>query len=133
MERAKLLPTGLVSHDCSCTIQQSFRLLCYYTIKERQRNKGVILLNNIHRHWYYYRPNLNSSSPDNSSINSSIIPWPILNPVCNKGRLTASDCQEGNRRDCSMSGNQTSGNEGGVQCVMTVVCIYVCLISYISD
>ena len=24
-----------------------------------------------------------------------------------------------------MSGNQTSGKEGGVQCVMTVVCMYV--------
>ena len=32
-----------------------------------------------------------------------------------------------------MSGNQTSGKEGGVQCVMTVVCMYVCLISYMSD
>ena len=53
--------------------------------------------------------------------------------VCNKLRLTASDCQEGNRRDCSMSGNQTSGKEGGVQCVMTVVCMYICLISCISD
>ena len=31
-----------------------------------------------------------------------------------------------------MSGNQTSGKEG-VQCVMTVVCIYVCMISYMSD
>ena len=42
---------------------------------------------------------------------------------CNKRRLTASDCQEGNRRDCSMSGNQTSGKEGGVQCVIIIVCI----------
>ena len=32
-----------------------------------------------------------------------------------------------------MSGNQTSGKEGGVQCVMAVVYMYVCLISYISD
>ena len=32
-----------------------------------------------------------------------------------------------------MSGNQTSGKEGGVQYVMIVVCMYVCLISYISD
>ena len=32
-----------------------------------------------------------------------------------------------------MSGNQTSGKEGGVQCVMAVVCKHVCLISYISD
>ena len=34
--------------------------------------------------------------------------------ACNKRRLTASDCQEGNRRDCNMSGNQTSSKEGGV-------------------
>ena len=33
--------------------------------------------------------------------------------VTNVG-LTASDCQEGNRRDCNMSGNQTSSKEGGV-------------------
>ena len=32
-----------------------------------------------------------------------------------------------------MSGNQISSEEGGVQCVMTVVCMYVCLISYMSD
>ena len=32
-----------------------------------------------------------------------------------------------------MSGNQTSGKEGRVQCVMTVVCMYIYLISYISD
>ena len=32
-----------------------------------------------------------------------------------------------------MLGNQTSGKEGGVQGVLTVVCMYVCLISYISD
>ena len=36
-----------------------------------------------------------------------------------------------------MSGNQTSGEEGGVQCVLTAVsmyvCMYVCLISYMSD
>ena len=32
-----------------------------------------------------------------------------------------------------MSGNQTSGKEGGVQYVMTVVYMYICLISYISE
>ena len=36
-----------------------------------------------------------------------------------------------------MSGNQTSGKEGGVQCVIMVVYMYVymhvCLISYMSD
>ena len=26
-----------------------------------------------------------------------------------------------------MSGNQTSGKEGGVRCVMMVVCMYVCM------
>ena len=41
----------------------------------------------------------------------------------------ACDCQEGNRRDCSMSGNQTSNEEGGVQYVLTDVCMYV----YILD
>ena len=48
-----------------------------------------------------------------------------------KRRLTASDCQEGNRRDCSMSGNQTSGKEGGVQCVLMVVCMHVCMLDIV--
>ena len=48
-------------------------------------------------------------------------------------RLAASDCLEGNRGDCSISGNQTSNEEGGVQYVLTAVCIYIYLISYMSD
>ena len=32
-----------------------------------------------------------------------------------------------------MSGNQISSEKGGVQCIMTVVCVYVYLISYMSD
>ena len=36
-----------------------------------------------------------------------------------------------------MSGNQTSGKEGGVQCVVVVecmyACVYICLILYMSD
>ena len=53
---------------------------------------------------------------------------------CNKSSADwPATCLEGNRRDCSMSGNQTSGEEGGVQCVLTAVCMYVCLISYMSD
>ena len=36
-----------------------------------------------------------------------------------------------------MSGNQTSGKEGGVQCIIMFVCmyvyVYICLISCISD
>ena len=50
---------------------------------------------------------------------------------CNKRRLAASDCQEGNRREYSMSDKQTSGKEGGVQCVMTV--IYMLDIVCLSD
>ena len=53
--------------------------------------------------------------------------------MCNKRRLTASDCQKGNRRDYSILGNQTSGEEGGVQYVIIVIYIYVYLILYISD
>ena len=32
-----------------------------------------------------------------------------------------------------MSGNETSNEEGGVQYVLTAVCMYVCLKSYMSD
>ena len=32
-----------------------------------------------------------------------------------------------------MSGNQTSGKGGGVQGVLTIVCMYIYLISYMSD
>ena len=46
-------------------------------------------------------------------------------------RPTASDCPEGNRRDYSMSGNQTSGKEGGVQGVLMVVCMYVCMLDIV--
>ena len=42
----------------------------------------------------------------------------------------ASDCLDGNRRDCSMSGKQTSGEEGGVQYVLIVVSIYILDIVY---
>ena len=37
----------------------------------------------------------------------------------------ASDCPEGNRRDCNILGNQTLGKEGGVQCVIMGVYMYV--------
>ena len=32
-----------------------------------------------------------------------------------------------------MSGNQTSGKEGGVQCVVMFVCMYVCMCIYILN
>ena len=44
--------------------------------------------------------------------------------VVTNRRLIASDSSiEGNRRDYNMSGNQTSGKEGGVQCVIMGVCM----------
>ena len=43
----------------------------------------------------------------------------------------ASDYQEGNRRDYGMSGNQTSGKGGGVQGVLTVVCMYVYMLDIV--
>ena len=48
-----------------------------------------------------------------------------INNITNR-RLIASDSSiEGNRKDCSMLGNQTSGKEGGVRCIMMVVCMYI--------
>ena len=49
---------------------------------------------------------------------------------CNKPSADwPATCLEGNRRDCNISGNQTSGKKGGVQCVMMVVYILhiICL------
>jgi hypothetical protein len=36
--------------SCTCTTQQAFGLPCYYTIWERKRSGGVILLADIHRY-----------------------------------------------------------------------------------
>ena len=44
--------------------------------------------------------------------------------TCNKpSACWPATCLEGNRRDYSMSGNQTSNEEGGVQYVLTAVCM----------
>ena len=45
--------------------------------------------------------------------------------------MCSSDLLKGNRRDCSMSGNQTSNEEGGVQYVSTAVCMYVCMLDIV--
>jgi hypothetical protein len=74
-EHAKLPTTGPPISNCSCTIQFSFGLPCYHTIWRRKINGGVILLDDIHRHWHYYRP----SSPHASS---TAIPRHLILYVC---------------------------------------------------
>ena len=82
---------------------------------------------------FYSRPVIWPSTPYWSKTSLIILFLVTALTICNKRRLTASDCPEGNRRDYSMSGNQTSGKGGGVQGVLTVVCMYIYLISYMSD
>ena len=89
-----------------------------------------------------WRQDFNYNNPDD--LNKKVINGYILycikyykdkyNDICNKpsARWSATYL-EGNRRDYSMLCNQTSGKGGGVQGVLTVVCMYVCLILYMSD
>src|SRR5579859_5502978 len=49
-ERAKLPVSRPPMADCTCTIQQSIGLPCFHTIWKRQREGGVILLEDIHPH-----------------------------------------------------------------------------------
>ena len=53
--------------------------------------------------------------------------------VTNRRLIASNSSIKGNRRDYNILGNQTSGEEGGVQCVIMGVCMYVYLISYKSD
>jgi hypothetical protein len=85
-EHAKLPPAGPPLPYCSCTVRQSFGLPCYHTIWKRKRNGGVILLSDIHQHWYYCRLVPDALVPSDSSISSSTIPHPILNPVRIRGK-----------------------------------------------
>ena len=81
LEYAKLPTTGPPPHSCNCTIQQSHGLPCYHTIWERKCNGGVILLGDIHRHWYYNRIS-NALEP---SVTLSTL-RPVLNPVRIQGK-----------------------------------------------
>jgi hypothetical protein len=82
VEYAKLPAVGPSTPGCDCTIQQSLGLPCYHTIWERKSKGGVILLTDIHYHWYYSRPDFNTSDLPLASEVSR----PVLNPVCIKGK-----------------------------------------------
>ena len=56
-------------------------LPCYHIIWERKRDGGVILLEDIHPHWYYIRPE--SCTPAQPAIP---LPLLILNPMRVKGK-----------------------------------------------
>ena len=82
VEYAKLPAVGPPTPGCDCTIQQSLGLPCYYTIWERKSKGGVILLTDIYYHWYYSRPDFNTSDCPSASEVSR----PVLNPICIKGK-----------------------------------------------
>jgi len=77
-EHAKLPARGPPIPGCACTIQQSIGLPCYHKIWDRKVNSGVILLEDIHPHWYFNRPV--------ASAQSTTLPLPILNPLAIQGR-----------------------------------------------
>ena len=82
LEHAKLPAVRPPLPGCSCTIQQSYGLPCYHTIWERKCNGGVILLTDIHRHWYYDRPVVDTLESDTSLA----VLRPVLNLVCVRGK-----------------------------------------------
>jgi hypothetical protein len=82
LEQAKLPARGRAPPSpYTCSIQQSMGLPCYYTIWQRQRESGVIQLEDIHPHWYIIRP-----EPGPNSTASILYPLPVLNPLPVQGR-----------------------------------------------
>jgi hypothetical protein len=79
VEHAKLPARGSPPSSCTCSIQQSIGLLCYYTIWQRKLSSGVIHLDDIHPHWYFSRP-----EPGLTPV--ILYPLPILNPLVIQGR-----------------------------------------------
>jgi len=79
-EYTKLPARGPPLHGCTCTIQLSHGLPCYHTIWERKQHGGVILLEDIHRHWYYFRP------VPNAVIPATPTPDVVLAPVAIRGK-----------------------------------------------
>lgn len=82
LEHAKLpLCRGPSTVDCNCSIQQSMGLPCFHTIWKRKQEGGVILLEDIHSHWYYDRP-------IQSTFLEDVItpPFSCLNPLRVKGK-----------------------------------------------
>jgi len=66
--------------ECTCSIQYSHGLPCYHTIWARKQDGGVIRLEDIHRHWYYFRPDINATVP------TAPAPCPVLQPVAIRGK-----------------------------------------------
>ena len=83
LEKAKLPATSPPLPGCSYTIQKAFGLPCYHTIWKRIQNRGVILLEDIHHYWYYYRPVY--SAFELSFISTVSCPIP-LNPMRIQGK-----------------------------------------------
>ncbi len=82
LEHAKLPVHGPPQTSCICTTQQALGLPCCHKIWEYKRSGGVILLADIHRHWYYNRPVPDVSQP---AILLTVSPV-VLNPVLIKGK-----------------------------------------------
>jgi hypothetical protein len=38
---------------CSCVLQKTLRLLCYYVVFERRNSLGYLLFTDFYAHWYY--------------------------------------------------------------------------------
>jgi hypothetical protein len=76
-EHAKLPARGPPIPRCAYSIQQSIGLPCYHKIWDRKVNGGVILLEDIHPHWYFNR---------RASIQSTTTPLPLLNLLAIQGR-----------------------------------------------
>ena len=72
-EHSKLPTTGPPLDLCTCTTQKALGLPCQHIIYKRKQERGVILLEDIHRHWYYSK--LQEYAPSEVSIP---IPLPVL-------------------------------------------------------
>jgi hypothetical protein len=76
-EQAKLPAIGPPPQTCTCTIQLSHGLPCYHTIWARKQDGGVILLKDIHRHWHYFRPEIDATPPITPASRPILQPLPI--------------------------------------------------------
>jgi hypothetical protein len=77
LKELKKLPAKGPLPMCTCSIQQSIGLPCYYTLYQRKLSTGVVHLEDIHTHWHYSRPKPGPFSAP---------PLPVLNPLVLKGK-----------------------------------------------
>jgi hypothetical protein len=80
-EYTKLPKSRPPPSSCSCSIQQSIGLPCYYTIWERRQEVSMIRLEDIHPYWHVIR-----LEPGTLSGQSISYPLPVLNPLPVQGR-----------------------------------------------